>query len=73
MAGPMGSCTFLVFNQPVYYQEGHGSPYPSFDGAERKLPNGMTVTITHPIDGLRFRSANPGQPAKVTAIPTFRR
>lgn len=72
IVGPMSGATILVFGQPIYYQEGHGLPYPPFASSEHKLPNGVTATIDHDLDGLRVRSAIPGQPATVTVIPIFR-
>lgn len=72
VVAPMSGATILVYGQPVFYEEGRGQPYPTFGPNEHKLPNGVTATIDHDLDGLRLRSAISGQPATVTVIPVFR-
>lgn len=71
IAAPMASAAILTFNKPVYMQEGRGLPSPSFTRDPVLIPPGMTVSLTHPTEALRFRSAVSGQPGRVTVIPTF--
>jgi hypothetical protein len=57
--------TIHVRNANVYWQLGHGTPSVSWDATEKFFPAG-SLGAARRCDAVRFRSATPGAPARVS-------